>query len=375
MTRWVRTREELRGLVTSLKGGTALALDSESDGLHHHVEKVCLIQLAGQDGRCWLVDPLACADLAPLGELLADPAITKVLHGADYDVSTLKRDFGFGFENIFDTMIAARFLGRAEFGLRAVAAAELGVVLSKESQKDDWSRRPLTPLQEEYAAADVRHLLPLHARLEAQLREKGRLPWVQEECRAVAELEPSGRRDGSGAFLRLKGARRLSPRGLAVLRELCAWREARAEETDVPVFKIIGTTVLLELAERAPSRARDVLRVRGLSRLARARADELAAAIRCGQALPESEHPSFPRSPRPVIPDDVKRRIAALRAWRQEQARALELDVAVVLPQRLLEQVAKLRAAAVDDLDAVEGLRRWRVQAFGPALVKVLREL
>src|SRR4029453_5331053 len=111
------------------------------------------------------VDPLAGEDMSALAPLLADPGIVKILHGADYDVTTLKRDFGFRFASLFDTMIAARFLGLPEVGLQAVARAELGVELSKESQKDDWSRRPLTPVQEAYALADVQHLIPLHTRL------------------------------------------------------------------------------------------------------------------------------------------------------------------------------------------------------------------
>src|SRR5206468_9217643 len=139
----------------SLTGRAALALDTESDSLHHHVEKVCLVQLATDRGEAWLVDPLALRDLSPLGPVMADPGVVKVLHGADYDVSTLKRDFGFRFENIFDTMIAARLLGRKQVGLQAVVQEALGLTLAKEGQTADWSRRPLPPGQEAYAAADV----------------------------------------------------------------------------------------------------------------------------------------------------------------------------------------------------------------------------
>ena len=130
---WIRTPEALSGLARSFEGCRAIGLDTESDSLYHHFEKVCLIQVATDRGEAFLVDPLALRDLAPLASAMADPALVKVLHGADYDVTTLKRDFGFTFASLFDTMIAARLLGRAEVGLAAVARDELGVTLSKRS--------------------------------------------------------------------------------------------------------------------------------------------------------------------------------------------------------------------------------------------------
>jgi ribonuclease D len=194
VTRWIRTAEALAELARSFEGCRTIGLDTESDSLYHHFEKVCLIQIATDRGEAVLVDSLAVKDLSPLGPALADPDITKVLHGADYDVTTLKRDFGFTFASLFDTMIAARFLGMPGIGLAAVAEAELGITLSKANQKDDWSRRPVTPQQEAYALADVQHLGALRERLEAKLAEKRRLEWVREECEVVAALEPQPRR-------------------------------------------------------------------------------------------------------------------------------------------------------------------------------------
>ncbi len=186
---WIRTPEALAELARSLEGCRTIGLDTESDSLYHHFEKVCLVQLATDRGDAWLVDALAVRDLSPLAPVLLDPGVVKVLHGADYDVTTLKRDFGFAFASIFDTMIAARLLGRSEIGLAAVARDELGVTLTKTNQKDDWSRRPLTPQQEAYALADVLHLVELRDRLEAKLVAAGRLDWMREECEAVAALE------------------------------------------------------------------------------------------------------------------------------------------------------------------------------------------
>ncbi|HET8646610.1 MAG TPA: HRDC domain-containing protein, partial [Vicinamibacteria bacterium] len=350
--------------------------------LHHHREKVCLVQVADGQGHAWLIDPLARPDLAPLARIVADPGVVKVFHGADYDVVTMKRDFGFVFANIFDTMIAARFLGLPAVGLQAIARADLGVELSKDSQRDDWSVRPLTPRQETYALADVQHLHVLHGRLSARLAERGRTSWVQEECEAVAALPPSRRRQ-SDDFMGIKGARRLAPRPLAALRELYAWRESVAERTDVPVFRILGNDPLLALAQALPrdQRALEALRDQSAElrpvpvRLLRAHGPALLEAIGRALALPEGELPRFPPPPpRPQVDEPTRRRGELLKAWRTKKAAALAVDVSVVLPQRLLDKVAEAAPREVAGLAHIEGLRRWRVAEFGAELMAVMAQ-
>jgi ribonuclease D len=372
VTQWIRTPRELAEVARAIEGCGAIGLDTESDSLYHHFEKVCLLQLASDRGDAWLVDTLEVRDLSALAPAMADPALVKVLHGADYDVTTLKRDFGFSFASLFDTMIAARLLGRAQIGLAAVARDELGVTLTKENQKDDWSRRPLTPQQEAYAISDVRHLVALREQLAAKLEAAGRLSWLREECDAVAELEPQARRRDPDAYLSMRGARRLSPRGLAALRELHAWRERRAEQTDTPAFRVLGNETLLHLAEARP--AGSLRSAAGLPpRLAERYGGDLLAAIARAEALPEAELPAVPRSPRPVVPEAALRRIERLKAWRTAKAAELKLDVSVVLPQRLVERLAQAAPADHAGLVAVDGLRRWRVEAFGAEILRAVR--
>lgn len=362
---WIRSADALSTLARSLEGCRAIGLDTESDSLYHHFEKVCLVQIATDRGEAWLVDTLEVRDLSPLAPALADPGLAKVLHGADYDVTTMKRDFGLSFAGVFDTMIAARLLGRTEIGLLAVARDELGVTLSKDSQKDDWSRRPLTPRQEAYALDDVRHLVALRERLAGRLEAAGRLDWLEEECEAVTALEPAPRRRAAETYLEMKGARRLSPRSLAVLRELAAWRERRAEETDTPGFRILGNEALLRLAEQRPRDAPALRAVPGvLPRLSR-HAPDILAAVRRGEEVPEAELPRIARSPRPVVPDAVLRRVERLKALRSRRAAELGVDVSVVLPQRLVDRLAEAAPRTAAELAAVEGLRRWRARAFG----------
>jgi ribonuclease D len=373
MTAWIRTREELADLARVLEGCAALALDSESDSLHHHREKVCLVQIATDNGLAVLVDPLALRDLSPLHSVMANPVVMKVLHGADYDVTTLKRDFGFAFAGLFDTMIAARFLGLPEIGLQAVARAELGVELSKDSQKDDWSRRPLTPVQEAYALADVQHLLALHARLAAKLAAVGRLGWVREESASAAALPAARRGRDEEAWQRIKGVRKLPRRAQAVLRELVAWREARADSTDTPAFKILGTEPLLALAEKGPKTPAELREVRGLPKHLRDQPAEILAAVTRGLALPADELPVLtPAPPRTVLSDEAKRRGEGLKAWRALEAERARVDVSVVLPQRLIDRLAEAAPRDQAGLEAIAGLRHWRIEAFGRDLLAVL---
>jgi ribonuclease D len=364
LNHWVGTASAMEDLASVLSRSRSLALDTESDSLHHYFEKVCLVQIANETGESWVVDSLAVRDLSALGPILADPRIPKVLHGADYDVTTLKRDFGFSFAGLFDTMIAARFLGLPEVGLQAVTLAELGIQISKDNQRDDWSRRPLTPKQEAYAAADVQHLASLREKLEAKLLALGREEWVREECDAVAELPPARRGRDPEAFLKIKGIARLSPEGLGALAALHAWRDGLAIEADVPTFKIVSNETLLALATAVPKTPEDLGKIRGISPRLRDR-DLLEVVVRASAHEPIV----LRRPPRDMPSEKERKRVEALRLWRAEEAKRLGLDVSVVLPQRLIDRLARLNPQSPGDLSAVEGLRRWRIREFGGAFL------
>ncbi|MDQ3365858.1 MAG: HRDC domain-containing protein [Myxococcota bacterium] len=368
-TRWIRTADQLEELVDELSAYSAIGIDTEGDSLHHYTEKVCLIQLTAFGGPSCLIDPLALRDLSPLAPVLADGSVLKVVHGGDNDVTTMRRDFGVTFRTMFDTSIAARLLGDTEVGLQALVRNELGIELSKGSQKDDWSKRPLTATQEAYALADVAHLMPLAARLTARLAAAGRTEWAREEFAALASLPPAEKRTGPDEFRRIKGSAKLPPRQQAVLRELYLWREERAAAADRPPFKIVGPDVLLALAERSPLTIEDL--EDALSRYPRQRAevDVVFAAIQRGLELPERELPARERAERTTVPAAAHRRIAALRAWRDEQARLSRLDPSIVMSQRLIDRLALAGPQTLDELAAVDGVRNWRVTEWGPALL------
>ena len=368
--RWIRTQAELVVLVEELASCRALGIDTEGDSLHHYTDKICLIQLRALNGGSCLIDPLALPDLSLLAPIMADAKILKVVHGGDNDVTAMRRDCGFSFRTMFDTSIAARLLGDTELGLQALVRNELGIELTKGSQKDDWSKRPLTPKQEAYALADVEHLFALATNLTARLADAGRTEWARDEFEALASLPPAEKKRGPDDFRRIKGSAKLSRRQQAVLREIYQWREQRAATADRPPFKIVGPEVLLALAELEAPTIDDVEDAfASYPRQSR----EIALvfdAIARARELPEADLPR--REPNPsnsAMSAAARKRTEALRTWRTAQAARSKLDPSIVMSQRLLDRLAVAGPQSLAELAAVEGVRRWRVTEWGSALL------
>ena len=370
---WIQSAEALATLVRGLAGAPEIAVDTEGDSLHHYPARLSLVQVAGPNGDAWLVDPLAVEDLRPLGRIFGDPHTTTVLHAGDNDLVDLKRRHGLTFACIFDTSVAARFLGAPALGLDVLLTTYLAVDLPPSRQKDDWSERPLSEAQLRYAVGDVAHLLPLKARLVEELTRVGRLAWVEEECAALAAQPVIERANDPTAFAGLKGARDLSPRGLAILRELYELRDTLARRLDRPPFKVFNDDVLVRLSLAAPSDREQLAVVAGMTpRVVGRWGDEVLAAVARGLALPEADLPVLERKPRPHVPAPVRRRIEALRAWRGEATPRFGLEPGVLLPNRLIGTVAEAGPRDAEALARVEGFRRWRVETFGSEILAVL---
>jgi ribonuclease D len=369
--RWIRTPEELAEFARALEGAPALAIDTESDSFYHYFEKVCLLQIADSRGPVGLVDPLLLRDLSPLRPILASTAVEKVLHAAENDIALLKREYALDFASIFDTHAAARLCGRLEFSLQALLERDLGVRLSKEMQRCDWSRRPLQPAQEHYAAEDVRHLFALRDRLRVELRSLGREAWAVEEGDALAATAAAPRREPTD-FMRLKGARDLLPRSRSVLKELVELREAWAQRADLPLFKIMGDECLVALAELRPHDVQGLGGIRGLpARVRERRSGELFDAIRRGDAAPPYHPPRRERLPSRMTPD-ARGRETRLKAWRATAAERVKLDPGVLLPQRLIDVVAIEGPRDPQGLAALAGIRRWRAETFGAEILAAI---
>jgi ribonuclease D len=331
------------------------------------------VQIADPDGRGVLVDPLAIPDLDALRPLFADPATVKVLHAADNDLAYFKRLYRFSVTALFDTAIAARFLGSTALGLEGLLRQYLGIEPIKSRQKDDWSRRPLRPDQEHYALNDVLHLIPLRDRLRVELTARGRLAWVEEECAALAALDVPERTTDPEAYLWLKGTAELDPRSLGVLRELYRARESLALALDRPPFMIIGNETLVRLAAVRPRDAAAILAAPGTSpTVLRRFGDTIVAAVARVESLPESELPVRSRQPRPGMPARVRRRAEALRQWRAQASGRLGLEPGLILPQRLIDRLAAEPPRDVEELAALDGFRRWRTNLVGDEILNVV---
>jgi ribonuclease D len=275
--------------------------------------------------------------------------------------------------SLFDTAVAARFLGATTLSLDGLLKRYLGVEAVKSRQKDDWSRRPLTPEQEAYALDDVLHLFELRARLREELRAKGRETWVEEECAALAALEFPDKVADPDAYLNLKGAKDLDRRGWAILRELYQARESVALALDRPPFMIIGHEALVALAMARPHTLEEVQAVPGCSaRVIQRVGTTILEAVTRGEAVPDAELPSRRPALRPHVPAATRRRADQLRAWRAKTALALAVDPGVLFPQRLIDRLAAEPPRDLSALARVEGVRRWRVDVFGRELLGVL---
>lgn len=363
------TYREMAGVLAQAK---RLAVDIEADSLYHYFEKVCLIQIS-TDVRTYVIDPLIVRSIPELGRLMADPAIEKVFHAAGYDLLSLKRDHGFTFKNIFDTHLAAQLIGHEHLGLSALLEKLLGVCHSKHRQRDDWSRRPLDPDQLRYAAMDTHYLLPLRDLLSQQLSEKGRFDWAREEFEAMLDSEPHERSFDPEAFRRIKGSRELTAQQLAVLRALYVLRDHYARTMDLPPFKVLGNTVLIDLARNPPSHAHELSHRKGISARVAARfGGEIYRAIRKARVEDASGSPAQGRTAWRPHSQDAQSRLEKLKAWRISKARELNLHVGVVFPGSLLETLASYPPPDAASLARVDGMRAWRAREFGAEILHAL---
>lgn len=366
--------EAAEHFLSSIESTRVVAIDTEGASFHRYVDRIYLLQLS-TDAHHAILDPLKVESPSRLGTLLESREVEVVFHDADYDLRLLHQDYGWRVTNIFDTRIAAQLLGIKAFGLAALLDQYFGVKLDKKHQRADWSMRPLTADMLDYAAQDTMHLLGLRERLRDTLERKGRWAWAQEEFSRLEGTQwPSD--DEGTAFLRLKGARDLSRRELALLRELVAWRDGVAKTLDRSTFRVVTNEVLLELSRRSPRTMEELRSVKGIGRgILENRGHELLEACARGRAVPDAELPRFPKAPRWERDPHFDDRVARLKRVRDEAAADLDLDPGVLCARDRLEAVARAKPRHLDELRAIPELRQWQVELLGPSFVKALRDL
>jgi ribonuclease D len=365
----IETEAALAELADRLRAEPHLAVDTEAASFHRYLDRVYLLQISSP-GETAVVDPLATDGLGPIGDLLSDPAIEIIFHDADYDLRLLHREYGFTAQNLFDTRIAAQLLNEPGIGLAALLEKYLGVRLDKRFQRADWSARPLSPEMLAYAAADTHYLLQLRGILRDRLSERGRLGWAQEEFALLEDIRPTATDQAEPGWLRLKGARGLRGRELAILRELWEWREGTARRADKATFRILNNEPMLAMAKSPPPDMAALKTIPGVSSdQAERRGRDLLAAVKRGLELPEEDLPRLTRTPRRAPDLAYEARLERLKAARNALARKYDLPPGVVCPNGTLEAIARMDPKTPEELAAVSELRRWQLREFGGELL------
>lgn len=364
---WIAHPDDLLSLADELKRHAEIGVDTESNSLFAYREQVCLLQFSTVD-KDYLVDPLALSDLTPLAPIFMDPRIKKIFHAAEYDMICLKRDFDFHFTNLFDTMLAARILGRSALGLGSLIEAEFGMQVDKRYQRANWTRRPISPEMMNYARMDTRYLIPLADILRKQLASSNRLELAEEDFIRLTQVAAGSHENGSNSFWRISGSQDLTPRQAAVLQELCNYRDNRARVSNQPPFRILSNQTLLELAQRMPRKRGDLNLVTGLSpKMIDRHASGLLAAIERGIVGPPAYRPYVQRPS-----DDLLWRLDQLRNWRKLTAREMGVESDVVLPRDAMEAIAERDPHTLMDLSEVMNGLQWRFQHYGNEIIRLL---
>lgn len=363
----VDTPEAFEDMLQHLNQAPCLAVDTEANGLYAYREQVTLIQISTPDYD-FIVDPLAPIPLSALGSILAAKSVEKVFHAAEYDLIGLYRDFGWRVVSLFDTMHAARLLGKRHVGLAALLEAYFGVRLSKRYQRANWGRRPLSQEMLRYARADTHFLVPLRDLLEKELRRRGLWELAQEDFARLENVRLPHREFDPQGFWRLPGASALPRNRWAVLQALYLWREQEAQRRNVPPFRVLSNRALVQLARTAPATVNALQRVLPTGeRVPKAAARELLKIIAAAQQRPAPEPPSSP--PPPQYRDRVER----LRAWRRHTAIAEGIPSDMVLPREAMIAIARANPATLEELKALDVLGPVRLERYGERILQALK--
>jgi ribonuclease D len=368
---FIESDADLADACRLLLSQSIIGVDMEADSMHSFKEKICLIQIATRK-EAFLVDPFTIDNFSPFVQVLENPAIVKVFHGADFDVRSLDREMGARIDNLFDTEIACRFLNVRERGLAALIKDHFDVHVDKKFQKQDWSRRPLKSDMVAYSVGDVAHLIALYEILSSRLAAINRLHWAKEEFDAQAKVRYENNH-APPLFKKFKGAGKLDNRSLAVLENLLEIRMELAEKKDVPLFKIMSNQSLLAMATGRPRSVEQMVTGKMLSRRqAQMYGSQCLQAIDRALALPHRDLPAYPKTVMPRKTPAVLARIDALKKMRETQSVRLGMEPGFLINNSTIVALALEKPVTRADLDALGVLRNWQIEALGDALLAVL---
>jgi ribonuclease D len=364
----IEDQDALNHLVRQLRSHKKVALDTESNSLYAYKEQVCLIQIS-IPGMDYILDTIRLTDLSYLGNIMRDENIEKILHGAEYDVMCLKRDFNFKIKNLFDTRVALRTLGRKRTGLGDVLDEEFGVNINKKWQRANWGQRPLPPELLNYARLDTHFLLSLRERLAKKLKESDRWEEAREECKRISQFEPSANDFHPNKFWQISNAKQLHPDQAAILKEIYFFRDEQARHLNRPAFKVIPDKTLLAIALSKPRNAEELVELPGMT-LGQIRryGQGLLNAVKQGLRSPP---PTRPKSER--IADDIVIRYKHLRKWRKQTAEARQVDSDIILPREVMWSIANEAPRTRKKLHQLMKPLEWRFEQYCDEILQVLQ--
>jgi ribonuclease D len=363
---WVNTKELLQQTLGDLVSQSRLAVDTESNSLHAFREQVCLLQISSASAD-YLIDPLALQDLSALAPLFSNPKIEKIFHAAEYDLVCLRRDFGFSFANLFDTMHAARVLGYPAVGLDTLLKEKFQIQTDKRHQKANWAKRPLTAEQIHYARLDTHYLFDLRDALEKELREKERLDFAKEDFNRACLFDEQKLKSNGASWERFANRKDLSNRDLTILAALCQWRDVEAEKLNRPVYKVIMDEILVAMSKNPPEHKVDLSALGMSERQIQLWGDSVLAAVRQGENAPLVK-----RKPAESPSDAYLRRMEKLKLWRKKVGIETGVESDVVLPKAYISAIAHNPPKNLDDLALLMKETPSRVQKYGLQILKVL---
>jgi ribonuclease D len=366
----IAKQADFDAVLGDLKEERILAVDTEANSLYAYKEQVCLIQISIPTTD-YIIDPLTISDISGLGEVFTDPEIEKIFHASEYDILILHDEYQFEFENLFDTMLAAQILGRSKLGLDALMEEFFGIIVNKKYQRANWGKRPLDSDMLSYAQMDTHYLIRIRKFLGAELEKTGLSPIAKEDFTRACLAYKYIRENNDDPWWRINGSKKLSPEQAAVLKQLYLFREGVAQEKNLPVFKVLSSQSLLQLAELCPKDKRQLSRLGFSSNKSVQRyADELIDVIRAGL----KSKPVYP--PKKIHLDNAYlAREKALRDWRKNTARKMNVNSAVVLPRELLYAVVKADPVSNKGLAKVLKDVPWRLERFGDDILYVLNQI
>lgn len=363
---WVDTIKKLENMTQDLVTQSRVAVDTESNSLHAFRERVCLLQFSSSKAD-YLVDPLVLNDLSILAPLFSNPDIEKIFHAAEYDLICLRRDFGFAFSNLFDTMHAARVLGYPAVGLDKLLGEKFGIKMDKRHQKANWAARPLTQDQIYYARLDTHYLFGLRDILEMELQKRERIHFAKEDFDRACHSEDSKPRSNGASWERFSGRKDLSLRELTVVAHLCQWRDREAERLDRPPYKVMIDDVLIALAKNPPEAKVD-LSAAGLSeKQIRLWGGMILSAIRQGAAAPLVTRKQVERKD-----DAILRRLEKLKVWRKKTGMTMQVESDIILPKPYLAMLSENPPANMTELKSLMKYSPARFEMFGGQILKIL---